>query len=434
MHSLPGTPASCRLEVSASRLSGAPGSCNRQPVLASDPMTTSIKPLTVIGLNSGTSMDGVDAALFYIEPSGQPAKSEHVPPLSIKMLSSLLHPFEDGFQHGLKQLVASGQTALETICRLNAALGEIFAAAALELICQSGLPASQVELIGSHGQTIWHSPEPADLWGVTTAATLQLGEPAIIAARTGIPVIGDFRVQDLAFGGQGAPLVAFADEVLFGDAGRPTGVLNIGGIANLTVIDAAGEAVMAFDTGPGNMIADRAAEILFNCPFDAGGQLAGRGRIEESWLCELLEHPYFSAAPPKTTGREVFGQAYADRLIAEGKEKGLSNYDIMATLTALTPMSVVESYIRFVEPETRINRLILGGGGTDNEAIRRLLADFWPQAVTLHRHEDFGISTKFKEALLFALLAYTSFFGIPNNVPRCTGASRRTCLGKLCRP
>jgi anhydro-N-acetylmuramic acid kinase len=379
-------------------------------------------------------MDGVDAALFSIEPSRQPSRSEHAPRLSIKMLSSLLHPFEDGFRHGLKQLVASTRTELETVCRLNAALGEIFAAAALELICRSGLPASEIGLIGSHGQTIWHAPEPAELWGVTTASTLQLGEPAIIAARTGIPVIGDFRVQDLAFGGQGAPLVAFADEVLFGDSGCPTGVLNIGGIANLTVIDATGEAIMAFDTGPGNMIADRAAEILFNCPFDAGGELAGRGLIEESWLSELLEHPFFSAAPPKTTGREVFGQAYADRLIAEGKERGLSDHDIIATLTALTPMSIVESYVRFVEPETMVNRLILGGGGTENEAIRRLLTDFWPRQLTLHRHEDFGISTKFKEALLFALLAYTSFFGIPNNVPRCTGASRRTCLGKLCRP
>ncbi|HEY9870210.1 MAG TPA: anhydro-N-acetylmuramic acid kinase [Candidatus Obscuribacterales bacterium] len=396
-------------------------------------MTTSIQPLTVIGLNSGTSMDGVDAALFYIEPSGQPPRSEHVPSLKVKMLSCLLHPFEGAFRHNLKQLIASGQTTLETICRLNAALGEIFAAAALELISQSGLPASQIGLIGSHGQTIWHAPERADLWGITTTSTLQLGEPAIIAARTGIPVIGDFRVQDLAFGGQGAPLAAFADAVLFGDSGHPTGVLNIGGIANLTVIDAAGEAIMAFDTGPGNMIADRAAEILFGRPFDAGGELAGRGCIEESWLSELLEHPYFSAVPPKTTGREVFGQAYADRLIAEGKEKGLSDHDIIATLTALTPMSIVESYVRFVEPETRIDRLILGGGGTENKAIRRLLTDFWPQELTLYRHEDFGISTKFKEALLFALLAYTSFYGIPNNVPRCTGASRRTCLGKLCR-
>lgn len=390
--------------------------------------------LKVIGLNSGTSMDGVDAALFEIEPSASALPPGDIPRLTIRMLAALIYPFEDRFHRQLRELVSSGRAELETVCRLNSALGEVFAAAALEVMRQAGTTSENVRLIGSHGQTIWHAPEPADLWGIKTAATLQLAEPAIIAARTGLPVVADFRVQDMAFGGQGAPLVAFADAVLFGQSGEATGILNLGGIANITVIDEHGEANMAFDTGPGNMIVDRAAQALFDCEYDQGGRLASQGTIDERWLSKMLEHPYFRVAPPKTTGREVFGHAYADQLIADGRQRRLSPSDIMATLTALTARSIMESYVRFVEPAVEIKRLVLGGGGTENEELRRFLADCWPHKIEICRHEDFGISTKFKEALLFALLAYTSFFRIPNNVPRCTGASRQVCLGKLCHP
>ena len=393
-----------------------------------------METLTVIGLNSGTSMDGVDAALFEIGPAASSHLEGGPPQLAASMVASILYPFDDEFRRQLQETVASGQAQLETICRLNVALGEIFAAAALELIGKSGLSAADVDLIGSHGQTIWHSPQPADLWGRTTAGTLQLGEPAVIASRVGLPVVADFRVQDMAEGGQGAPLVAFADEVLFGQYGRPTGVLNIGGIANITLIDEKGEAALAFDTGPGNMVIDRAAQVLFGTECDSGGAFARQGEIDDDWLSEILELPYFAAEPPKTTGREAFGRAFADKLIAEGQDKHLSRDDIMATLTALTPMSIIESYLRFVEPICKIDRLVLGGGGAENQTVTDLLTDFWPHHVQIRRHEDFGISTKFKEALLFALLAYTTYFRIPNNVPRCTGASRKVCLGKLCHP
>lgn len=402
-----------------------------------------MQPLKVIGLNSGTSMDGVDAALFQIEPSADDTRggehrsrlSEHGPPrLSVTMLASVLYPFEDEFRRQLQETVASGQAQLDTVCRMNVALGEVFAASALELINTSGIALSAVGLIGSHGQTIWHAPQAADLWGQPTTGTLQLGEPAIIAARTGLPVVADFRVQDMAVGGQGAPLVAFADQVLFGRYRRPTGVLNIGGIANITLIDDGGEAAMAFDTGPGNMVIDRAVQVLFGVECDIGGALAKSGRIEENWLSEILELPYFATEPPKTTGREAFGYPFADKLIADGQQRQLSREDIIATLTALTPMSIIESYLRFVEPVCKIERLVLGGGGAENETVTELLRDFWPHNIQIRRHEDFGISTKFKEALLFALLGYTTYFGIPNNVPRCTGATRRVCMGKLCRP
>jgi len=395
-----------------------------------------MKPLRVIGLNSGTSMDGIDAALFEIEPlqTRQRSVDNGLPRLSITMSNALVYPFEPHFQSRLRCLVASGQASLEAVCRLNAALGELFADAARTLVRESGLSLSAIDLIGSHGQTIWHCPAEVSFWGTASRGTLQLADPAIIAERLRVPTVGDFRAQDMAAGGQGAPLVAFADQVLFGWDFTPTGVLNLGGIANITAIDQSGQALLAFDTGPGNMVIDRAAQTLFKCQFDEGGALAARGKLDEQWLSGLLEHPYFQVVPPKSTGRELFGQHLADRWIQDGKQRGLSDYDILATLTAVTPLAVVEAYLRFIEPATRFERLVLGGGGADNKTVSGLLSDFWPQPVKILRHEDFGISTRFKEALLFALLAYTTYFGIANNVPRCTGARRPVILGKLCRP
>ena len=393
-----------------------------------------MRPLKVIGLNSGTSMDGIDAALFLIEPKGEHVTAEKTPLLNIKMVSSLVYPFEPHFKENLLQLVALGRANLDDICRVNVALGEIFARAACELIKMSGIDPTGVNLIGSHGQTIWHCPQLKDMWGVPTTGTLQLGESAVIAARSGIPVISDFPVQDMAVGGQGAPLVAFADEVIFGQVGEPLAILNLGGIANITVIDDTGEAIMAFDTGPGNMILDRAAQVLYNQEWDAEGARAAKGKVDNKWLLEILEHPYFSKCPPKTTGREIFGQSYADGLIIEGQKHGLLSDDLMATLTALTALSICKAYNQFVFKHTCIKELILGGGGAENKTLVRFLGDFWPHKIEIKYHEEYGVSTKFKEALLFALLAYTTYFGIPNNVPRCTGASHRVCMGKICQP
>ncbi len=189
--------------------------------------------------------------------------------------------------------------------------------------------------------------------------------------------------------------------------------------------------MLAFDTGPGNMLIDRAAHELFGCPFDAGGSLAASGQVDSQWLDELLQHGYFSRRPPKTTGREEFGQHYADELLRRARGRGLSAQDTIATLTALTAACVAGSYSDFIEQETQLERLILGGGGADNKTLVRMIESLWPHKITVLRHEDSGFSSKFKEALLFALLAYTTYFRIPNNVPRCTGARRRVCLGKL---
>lgn len=395
-----------------------------------------LKPLTVIGLNSGTSMDGIDAAAFRIIPLKQEAPTNgHSTTLAleVELIDSTLFPMEAQLQRKMQSMISSGRCTLEEVCRLNVALGEVFAQATLALMRQASLTRQEVDLIGSHGQTLWHAPELRNFAGVPTRATLQLGEPSVIAARTGIPVIGDFRMRDMAVGGQGAPLVSFADEVLFGGDGKATGVLNIGGIANITIVDAGGHANLAFDTGPGNMLMDRIAHLLFGKPFDENGALAAQGKVDEQWLQDELANPYFAKEPPKTTGRELFTFAFADRLVSEGQKRGMSHHDIIATVTALTAASISEAYKRFVMTDVQIERLVLGGGGADNPTLCSMLASRWPHKVPIMRHEDFGISTKFKEALLFALLAYTTHFGIPNNVPRCTGATTRVCLGKISR-
>jgi anhydro-N-acetylmuramic acid kinase len=391
-----------------------------------------MRALNVIGLNSGTSMDGVDAALYTIRPKKPAGPSDKgVPSLEIELVGSLLHPFESSFQRRLQATVAAPSINWEQVCLLNVALGEVFADAALRLMRQTRSKVNHVDLIGSHGQTIWHAPTPRKFWGVEAMGTLQLGEPAVIAARTGVPVVADFRTADMAVGGQGAPLVSFADEVLFGRSGKPTAVLNIGGIANITVLNEEGLAILAFDTGPGNMIMDRAALRLTSQPFDQDGRLARSGRIDEKWLSELKSLAYFRQSPPKTTGRELFGFHFADELLSEANRRGLSAQDCLATLTALSAVTIARAYADFIEPRLRIDELVVGGGGADNSYLLDSIKRYWPNELTVRRHEDFGISTKFKEALLFALLAYTTFFKIPNNVPACTGASRRVCLGKL---
>lgn len=395
-----------------------------------------LKPLTVIGLNSGTSMDGVDAAVFRIIPLGAANKSNgHTAAqnLDVEMLESILHPISADLKRKMTSMINARQSTLEDVVRLHAALGEVFAQAALAVMKQAGLTKRDVDLIGSHGQTIWHAPELRKYAGYATHGTMQLGDPAVIVSRTGIPVVADFRARDMAKGGQGAPLVAFADQVLFGGQGEPTGVLNLGGIANITALDKHGEALLAFDTGPGNILIDRFCEKLLDQSFDEGGKQAAAGKVDSQWLQEILTLPYFAQSPPKTTGRELFGSAFADELLAAAGKRKLSTPDALATITAVTAASVVAAYDRFIKPQQELSTLVLGGGGAENATLCRLLGSYWSHPLKLKRHEDFGVSTKFKEALLFALLAYTTHFGIPNNVPRCTGASSRVCLGNITR-
>jgi anhydro-N-acetylmuramic acid kinase len=405
-------------------------------------MSQILKSLNVLGLNSGTSMDGIDAAVFSIGPDrGAPAEPVAVasgsdlnlPALKMELLHSELVEFAPTFKHQLARLVAEGQTDLRQICLLNASLGEIFAQASLQVIRAARRKGIEIDLIGSHGQTIWHAPDLSQFWGMSTAGTLQLGDPSVIAARTGVTTIGDFRTADVALGGQGAPLTSFADQVIFGKSRTALGVLNLGGIANITVIDDRGQAVMAFDTGPANVLIDEAMRMLYQREFDENGAVAASGTANARILKELLALPYLHLAPPKTTGRELFGRTMATTLVEQWQASDISPADIVATLTAYTAASIVAAYEQFIAPVVVLEDLVLAGGGESNSTLVAMLTSMWPTALTIRRHEDFGVSPKFKEALLFALLAYTTNFGIPNNVPACTGATKRICLGKLAR-
>jgi len=394
-----------------------------------------VKSLTVIGLNSGTSMDGIDAAIFRIffkKVDGYNSiRNKTTPAIGAELIHSVLVPFEKTFQMKMLQALVDGPADWREVCLLNTALGEFFAEAALEVTSDAGLTMSDIDLIGSHGQTVWHAPDSSPFWGTMASGTLQLGEPAAIFARTDVPVVADFRTADIAEGGQGAPLVPFADEVLFGNDGIASGVLNLGGIANITILSEDGQARYAFDTGPANMIIDRIAQKFFHCDFDKSGTIAASGKVDEKWLSRLLDHPYFLRQPPKTTGRELFGHPFADELIAESERLGITRENLLATASALTARSVFEAYRNHVMDRIQIKRLILGGGGADNNFLVQQLREAFPREIAILRHEDLGISAKFKESFLFALLAFTTYFGIPNNVPLCTGAKRRVCSGKL---
>jgi anhydro-N-acetylmuramic acid kinase len=374
-----------------------------------------LEPKLVIGLMSGTSADGIDASLVKIAPD-----------LSVKVKASLVYAYPDNIKKQIHKLFSKEGT-IEELCWMNFVLGEYFAAAALELLQIVGIKPTEVDLIGSHGQTVYHIPQESQINLYSRKSTLQIGEPSIIAERTGITTIADFRPRDIAAGGQGAPLVCFADEVLFKSDKISRAIQNIGGMANVTVISPNSEP-FAFDTGPGNVLIDYFARKIFGKEYDEDGILASQGQINEAWLETLMQESYLKLKPPKTTGRELFGNTYAERISSSAPK---NPYDIMATITAFTAKSIYTAYKDFVYPRTKIDEIILGGGGAYNPYLIRLLEGYFGENIKILAHEDFGISSKFKEAIAFALLAYTTNYNIPNNVPSCTGAKYSTVLGKI---
>jgi anhydro-N-acetylmuramic acid kinase len=319
------------------------------------------------------------------------------------------------------------------ICELNFVLGEHFARAALEAIRAAKLKPKDIAAIGSHGQTIHHLPNAG------TPSTLQIGEPAVIAERTGITTVADFRVRDMAAGGQGAPLVPYADWVLFTDKKRPRIIQNVGGIGNLTFLppNATLEQVRAFDTGPGNMVIDGVVNALSRRQqaFDERGRWAARGKVSEELLAEMMTHPFLRRPPPKTTGREEFGETFVRRALASAHRLRLRNEDIVATATAFTAASIAKAYRRFVFTKLKasqitILQIVLGGGGAKNPTLRRMLADQLTCGELL-THEDLGIANAAKEPLAFAILAHETLLDQPGNVPSATGARRSVILGKI---
>ncbi|NOT33068.1 MAG: anhydro-N-acetylmuramic acid kinase [Candidatus Eisenbacteria bacterium] len=374
----------------------------------------------IVGLMSGTSADGIDAVLveFAGEATSRVLRHEHV-------------AFDAALRAGVLEASAAPRLEPEALMRLDAALGEHYAAATLQLIGNSGLPATQVDAIGLHGQTIRHIPRAA---GAGTALSWQIGSAAIVAERTGLPVVSDFRSGDTAAGGEGAPLVPIADWWLFRSPAESRVLLNLGGMANLTWLAASGglEDVIAFDTGPGNSVMDGLVALATEGAerFDRNGTRAAAGRVAEPLLAELMGDPFFALAPPRSTGRERFGAAYVARVRERALAVGLSDDDAIATATELTAASVAHAIEHFVKPLGVVDALYASGGGARNhtllEALARRLAPVRVQSL-----EALGVATESKEALAFALLAHRTLLGLPGNVPSATGAARATVLGRI---
>jgi anhydro-N-acetylmuramic acid kinase len=381
--------------------------------------------LRVIGLMSGTSADGIDAAL--VEISGAP------PTISAQLAGHHHISFPAQVRKTILRIANDAVTSTAEISELNFVLGEWFAKAAIQSCRRWKVSLARISLIGSHGQTIYHQGAPGMALGARRiASTLQIGELGVIAERTGVPTIGNFRPRDIAAGGQGAPLVPFVDYLLYLDPRVSRVALNIGGIANLTVIPAKArpEDVFAFDTGPGNMIVDALVESITNgrSSYDRNARIALSGRTVPELLAQIMREPYLRKKPPKTAGREQFGRHYSDVLLARGKKMRAAPEDIVRTATIFTSLSIADAFHRFILPRLKVDELIVAGGGTRNPLMMAQLAAALSD-IDIVSADKFGVPAEAKEAFAFAILAYESFHGRPNNLPSATGASHSVVLG-----
>jgi anhydro-N-acetylmuramic acid kinase len=384
------------------------------------------KPMLVLGMMSGTSADGIDVALTRI--SGAP------PNLNAKLLGHTSVKFPPAVRKEILRVAEQHPITAGALSQLNFRLGELFADAVLTACRKFRIPPKKIALIGSHGQTIFHQGKPANFLGRPTAATLQIGEPAIIAARTGTTTVGDFRPADIALGGQGAPLVPYVDYLLYRHKKFGRVSLNLGGIANITVLPRAAkpQQVFAFDTGPANMLIDALVSHFTRGRrrFDENARCASQGRSRPALLDDLLRDPYLKLPPPKSTGREYYGNAYLKKLLALGQRYRAKPNDLIRAATIFTALSVVDALNRFVTPKTKIHQLIVSGGGAHNPLILAQLCAALPSIEVLPSSR-LGIPEDAKEAFAFALLAYETFHQRPANLPSATGARGPAILGKI---
>jgi anhydro-N-acetylmuramic acid kinase len=385
-----------------------------------------IPNMLVIGLMSGTSADAVDAALVdWPDPP-------NVAPWQLVAFRET--PLPDELRRRIHRLAAAevpGPECLEELVALDILLAERFAEATLDLLHESGVPASEVAAIASHGQTVAHHPE--------LRGSLQIGCPSVIAERTGIRVVADFRARDLAVGGEGAPLAPFFHAAVFSAPGENRGVLNLGGIANLTFLPASGRAdrVIAFDVGPANALIDSVVELLTNGDerMDRDGERARRGRLDADLLAALLDDDYLRRPPPKSTGRERYGSAEARALVEawRNERSGQPEDDLIATLVELTCESVAQScreHLGLSGRDAPLDRLLVGGGGAANPAMMDGLARSLP-GVIVERFDDYAVPFQAAEAMAFSLMGRNALLGIPNHLPACTGAKREAVLGEI---
>ena len=376
-----------------------------------------------LGIMSGTSADGIDVALVRV--AGRNASLENFAAL----------PFPREAQKAVLKLGEGRPTTTREISQLNFLLGEIFASAALAACKKFRVAPAQIDVIGSHGQTVFHQGTPARFHGKRIASTLQIGEPSVIAARTGITTVGDFRPADMAVGGQGAPLVPFVDFLLFRHPRMGRIALNIGGIANVTVIPAGAKLddIFAFDTGPGNMVIDALVRHFTRGrkEYDRNAEMAGKGKLLPGLLQMLLRDKYFSKLPPKTTGREQYGEGYLRTLLSHREARHANPKDVVRTATILTALSLLDAFHHFIGPRIKIGELIVSGGGAHNPLLMAQL-ESGLNGVRVRMADDLGVPGDAKEAFAFAVLACETLRKKPANVPGATGAHKAVVLGKVC--
>jgi anhydro-N-acetylmuramic acid kinase len=394
------------------------------------------RDMIVAGVMSGTSADGINVALVRMD--SRVSSSRRASTSKFELLGCEEYSYPKRVREAVLAAMNASRASVANLARLNFLLGELYSDAVLatERRCRV-----KADLVGCHGQTLYHQGEAQPFLGRKVAATWQTGEAAIVAARVGVPVVSDFRPADIAAGGKGAPLVPFLDYMLFRDARVGRIVQNIGGIANLTPIPAGAAAsdVMAFDTGPGNMVIDALTERLFRKPFDRGGKIAASGRVLEKVVHTMLKHQFFRRKPPKTAGREEFGREFVLEFLRScGRCR---EQDAVATATALTAKSIADAVRRFVLKNSRSARkpgfqeLILSGGGAKNHALVAMLtSELTPLGLRLRFSDEFGLPSAAKEAVAFAVLAYETWHRRPSNIPSATGAKRAAVLGKISYP
>ena len=375
----------------------------------------------VAGIMSGTSLDGADAAIVRLAGSGRE--------VTVDTLGFVSRSYPEDLQERLAAQVEAETSDVRGLALLHAALAETWADAVRDAMHAAGLDMEDLDLVGSHGQTVQHIPGLVPIAGREIRATLQVGDPARLAVRLGVPVIADFRSADVALGGQGAPLAPYLDDCLFAHKTETRGLLNLGGCANITVLAAGGGPgdTYAFDTGPANLVADALALRFTGEPFDRNGALAARGTPDLNLVRRLIAEDPFRQPPPKSTGRAAFGKAFVDQLVADGPARP---EDLLATAVALTALSIADAVERFV-PE-RLDRVIASGGGVRNPALMRAIRD--ALAVPLETTEAYGLDPDAKEAVLFALLAHEWANGVRTGLPGVTGASQPAMQGALYLP
>lgn len=378
----------------------------------------------VIGLMSGTSADGIDTALVRIKESEQGIK--------IKLIAFDCLKYSPRIKNFILDCSQENTVTVKDICRLNFLMGELFAQAACHIVKKAKMNLEDIDLIGSHGQTICHLPDKEKISGVEISSTLQVGEASIIAEKTGIVTVSDFRPRDMAAGGEGAPLSAYVDFILYHSQQEGIIALNIGGIANVTAIPAKAkeEDILAFDTGPGNMLIDGLIKRVSggNEVCDRNGVMAQQGEVVEEVLARLMEHPFLSKSPPKSTGREEFGEDYLNWIITIAK--GINWKDLICTITAFTAKSIASACKDFIFPVAPFTKMIVSGGGVHNKCLMNMLREELPQ-IQILSSDELKIPADAREAISFAVLANETIMQRPGNLPSATGAQKKVVLGKI---